>query len=245
MQKDLVDGIKERYEKTLDQIGKAAQNAGRKADNVRLLVVTKAQPMDVIEATLQAGIRELGENYPEEAVEKILRFRDLYPDACWHMIGHLQSRKAKLIAENFNYLHSLDSVGLAEKVDRRLSEFGKTLPVLLEFNVGGEESKSGWNASDETRWEEFLPQIKSVLQCKQLVVKGLMTMPPLLDPPEQTRPYFRKLRCLRNFLHEQFPQSEWAELSMGTSADFQIAVEEGATMVRVGRAIVGERPVKA
>jgi pyridoxal phosphate enzyme (YggS family) len=204
------------------------------------VVVTKSQPREVAEAAIEAGVKILGENYPEEAVEKIKAIGAT--EAEWHMIGHVQSRKADLIPHNFSLMHSLDSLKLANRLDRFTS--GSALPVLLEFNVGGEESKSGWMASDESRWLELLPEIDMVLKLKNLAVRGLMTMPPLFDDPEQTRPYFNKLSRLREFLKQNFPASNWSELSMGTSADFEAAVEEGATLVRVGTAIVGPRPPK-
>ena len=159
----------------------------------------------------------------------------------WHMIGHVQSRKARLVANHFALLHSLDSLKLARRLDRFAAEASRTLPVLLEFNVGGEESKSGWNASDEAHWEGFLPDITELVKLQNMRIKGLMTMPPLGTDPEDSRLFFQRLRRLRDHLAARFPQADWHELSMGTSADFEVAVEEGATLVRVGTAIVGAR----
>jgi pyridoxal phosphate enzyme (YggS family) len=160
------------------------------------------------------------------------------------MIGHVQSRKARLVIGNFALLHSLDSLKLAQRLDRFAAEGGRVLPVLLELNVGGEESKSGWNASDDTHWDDFLPDIRSILDLPSLRVHGLMTMPPLETDPEDARRFFQRLRLLRDHLASVFPQADWRELSMGTSADYMVAVEEGATLVRVGTAIVGARRQK-
>jgi hypothetical protein len=156
----------------------------------------------------------------------------------------VQSRKARLIADHFALLHSLDSLKLAQRLDRFALEQNRILPVLLEFNVGGEENKSGWDASDESKWEIFLPAIKSLLDLPNLRVRGLMTMPPLGTDPEDSRRFFLRLRLLRDHLASAYPQTDWRELSMGTSADYLVAVEEGATLVRVGTAIVGARRSK-
>jgi pyridoxal phosphate enzyme (YggS family) len=199
--------------------------------------------VETVRAALEAGVKILGENYPEEAVGKIAAIGAT--DAEWHMIGHVQSRKADLIPANFTLMHSLDSLKLATRLDRFAALAGYPLPVLLEFNVGEEESKSGWVVSDETRWPGLLPEINIVLKLENLKVRGLMTMPPLFEDPERTRPYFQKLRRLHDFLAQNFPAADWSELSMGTSADFEAAVEEGATLVRVGTAIVGPRPPKS
>jgi pyridoxal phosphate enzyme (YggS family) len=234
--------IRERYQHTLERIAAAETRAGRAPGSARLVVVTKSQPVETVRAALEAGVKLLGENYPEEAVGKIAAIGAT--GAEWHMIGHVQSRKANLIPANFTLLHSLDSLKLATRLDRFAALAGYPLPVLLEFNVGEEESKSGWVASDETRWPGLLPEINIVLKLENLKVRGLMTMPPLFEDPERTRPYFQKLRRLREFLAQNFPAADWPELSMGTSADFEAAVEEGATLVRVGTAIVGPRPPK-
>jgi pyridoxal phosphate enzyme (YggS family) len=154
----------------------------------------------------------------------------------------VQSRKARIVAEYFALFQSLDSLKLAERTDHFAAEFKRVLPVLLEFNVGGEESKSGWQAADETRWKDLLDDVRAITALEHLQVRGLMTMPPLFHDPEAARPYFQRLRRLRDFLAGQFPHVEWRELSMGTSADYAIAVEEGATLVRVGQAILGQRP---
>ncbi len=197
--------------------------------------------MEVVRAALQAGARIFGENYPNESVNKILA---LPPQSGveWHMIGHVQSRKARLVIEHFDLLHSLDSVKLAERLDRIAEEAGRVLPVLLEFNVGGETSKYGWPAAEAAQQKALLPEVESILGLPHLEVRGLMTMPPLETDPEQARVYFRKLREIRDRLEKRYPQIGWRELSMGTSMDFETAIQEGATMVRIGTAILGSRP---
>jgi PLP dependent protein len=252
MNESLVSSIRERHQHVLGQIAAAAagrcpategsvEGSGRDPQAVRLVVVTKSQPLAVVQAAIEAGILVLGENYPEEAVAKISALKSEF-EVEWHMIGHVQSRKADLVAGHFTMLHSLDSLKLAARLERFCEADGKTLPVLLEFNVGGEESKYGWPAWDETRWPDLLPEIGQTLQFPLLSVRGLMTMPPYFEQAELSRPYFQRLRRLRDYLAVQFPQADWRELSMGTSVDFEAAVQEGATYVRIGQAILGSRP---
>jgi pyridoxal phosphate enzyme (YggS family) len=203
----------------------------------------------------------LGENYADEAVAKIEALQGTFeplafgeasmspgsPRALsveWHMIGHVQSRKAKLVAMYFALIHSVDSVKLAERINRFAGELGRRLRVLLEFNVGGEARKSGWDATAEATWPRLLDEARAVASLSNVSVQGLMTMPPLTVNPEDARHYFRKLLKLRDFLSGRVEGAEWSELSMGTSADFSVAVEEGATLVRVGEAILGPRPAR-
>lgn len=237
---DLVASIREKYLHTLDQIGSTARKSGRDPGDIRLVVVTKSQPLEIVQAAVDAGVRILAENYPEEGVMKIQSL-PLQSGVEWHMIGHVQSRKARLVADHFALLHSLDSLKLAKRLDRFAAEANRTLPVLLEFNVGGEQSKSGWDASDESNWDALLPDVNGILELPNLHVRGLMTMPPLGLDPEDSRRFFLRLRSLRDHLADQLPGGDWRELSMGTSADYAVAVEEGATLVRVGTAIVGAR----
>jgi hypothetical protein len=240
---NLVSSIRENYQHTLNQIENSARKSKRDPKEIRLVVVTKSQPVEVVQAALEAGIRILGENYPEEGVTKMQSLAG-QTGVEWHMIGHVQSRKARLVADHFALLHSLDSLKLAQRLNRFAAERNHVLPVLLEFNVGGEESKSGWEASQEAQWEALLPDLSSVVDLPNLRVHGLMTMPPLGIDPEASRQFFLRLRRLRDHLAAQFPQADWHELSMGTSADYTVAVEEGATLVRVGTAIVGARKYK-
>ncbi len=257
MDATVVSSIRERYRRALGQIAEAARRSKNGAEAVRLVTVTKKQPVEVLQAAVEAGVTVFGENYAEEAAQKISALKNSGVE--WHMIGHVQSRKAGLVAANFSMLHSLDSLKLAERLNRFCAEQNRTLPVLVEVNVSGEESKYGFPAWDERTWldpstgspvlaapaqagQGLLPALAQLAGLSHLRVRGLMTMPPYFEDPEQTRPYFRRMRRLREFLTARLPALDWAELSMGTSADFIAAVEEGATIVRVGQAILGPRP---
>ncbi len=236
----LVSSIREKYLHALDQIATAARKSNRDPNEVRLVVVTKSQPLEVAQAAIEAGARILGENYPEEGVTKIQSLGN-QTGVEWHMIGHVQSRKARLVADHFALLHSLDSLNLAQRLNRFAGEANRILPILLEFNVGGEESKGGWDASDESTWDSLLPDVSTILDLPHVQIRGLMSMPPLGNDAEDSRRFFYQVRRLRERLADQLPGGDWRELSMGTSLDYAVAVEEGATLVRVGTAIVGER----
>lgn len=238
---ELAKSIKNNLEKIQSRIEKAAVSVRRQAKDVRLIVVSKAKDITVIEAAIEAGVRDFGENYPEHAIEKIEAFRSC-PGISWHMIGHLQSRKTELVVQNFNYMHSLDSVKLARKLDRLLTDSGRMLPVLLEVNVASETSKYGWDAENEKQWPVLAREAEEILALPALEVKGLMCMPPISDHAENSRKYYAKLSKLRDYLTRQFPAYQWNELSMGTSFDFEVAIQEGATFIRVGQAILGPRP---
>ena len=229
------------YRHVLQQIDLAAGSAGRDPQSVKLVVVTKGHPFQSVHQALQAGIRVFGENYAEEGVAKKLSCAGI-AKVEWHMIGHVQSRKARLVCQHFDWLHSLDSLKLAMRLDRFASDLGRKIPLLLECNVSGEESKFGWPAWNEDRWEELIPEIAQVAGLANLELRGLMTMAPFFDEPESARPYFRRLRRLQEFLFHRLPQARWDELSMGMSGDFTTAIQEGATIVRVGTAIMGPRP---
>lgn len=226
-----------------ERIDLAAERAGRDPASIHLVVVTKSQPVEVLQAAIEGGAGILGENYPEETLGKMNVIEQQgYEKIEWHMIGHVQSRKAHIIADHFDMLESLDSFRLAEKLERLLAERNRVMPVLLEFNVGGEESKFGWRAWDESTWDSLLQEIEPILHLPHLQVRGLMTMPPLHDNPEESRPYFIRLRRLSEFFSARFGKEYFQELSMGTSTDFEIAVQEGATLVRIGTVILGKRP---
>jgi pyridoxal phosphate enzyme (YggS family) len=233
--------IRENYLHVLDKIEKAAVSVGREPSSVRLIVVTKGHPVETIQHVIDAGARVFGENYVEEGIQK-LEMLGSEPQLQWHMIGHVQSRKAMLVCEHFDYLHSLDGIKIAMRLDRYAGQLGIKLPVLLECNVSGEETKFGWPAWQENSWQALADDFSEVLGLSNLEVRGLMTMAPFFDQPEPARPYFRKLRRLQEFLAELLPEGKWQELSMGMSGDFMIAIEEGATMVRIGTSILGERP---
>jgi pyridoxal phosphate enzyme (YggS family) len=237
----LISSIHERYESVLGQIAEATARSGRANGSVRLVVVTKSRAMELIQAAITAGATILGENYAEEAVPKIKALPKSTVE--WHMIGHVQSRKSDLVVGNFSMLHTLDSVKLARRLDRSCQDAHRKLPVLLEVNISGEQSKFGFPAWDDGSWSDLKVDIEQIMALSQIQIRGLMTMPPYFEDAEQTRPYFKRLHQLQLFLSQQFPQVDWVELSMGTSTDFIAAIEEGATFVRVGQAILGPREV--
>ena len=237
----LTEDIRQKYDQVRYQIDQAALSVSRQPEDVHLVVVTKAQPVDVVLAAVEAGAQILGENYPEESLPKIQALPEK-SGVEWHMIGHLQSRKAGLIVGNFDLLESLDSLRLARKLETLLIEKERRLLVFLEINVSGEQSKNGLAGWNESHWDQLLPDIEEILALPHISVQGLMTMPPLFDDPQETRPFFLRLHRLADFLSNRYGSDHFHELSMGTSLDFQMAVQEGATYVRVGTAILGPRP---
>jgi PLP dependent protein len=232
--------IYSRLQSVQERVAAAANRAGRSPADVRLVVVTKTHPVELIRAVVQAGALHLGENYAEEAVSKKLDLGEV-PGVDWHMIGHIQSRKVALVVEHFDWVHSLDSLKLANRLNRFAGELGRRMPVLLECNVSGEESKFGWPAWQEAEWGTLLESFTQLQELHALEIRGLMTMAPFLPDPEQARPYFRRLKRLQGYLTERMPGVDWTELSMGMSADYEVAIEEGATWVRIGTAITGSR----
>ena len=236
------DFIGDNYLRVLDQIREAVVKIGRDPDSIRLVVVTKGHPASSVQRVIEAGACSLGENYVEEALEK-MRICPGANRVDWHMIGHIQSRKARLVCENFHVVHSLDSVKVARRLDRFAGESGHKLPVLLECNVSGEASKYGWPAWTDNQFKELLPIVDELLTFSNLDIVGLMTMPPFSSDPEHSRPYFQRIRELQQYLWEHFPTANWRELSMGMSQDYMVAIEEGATMLRIGTAVMGPRPV--
>lgn len=240
MIEELEKSIKNRLEIVQNNIKKAANRSGRDDSDIHLIVVTKSQTLQLTQAAINCGIMNLGENYAEEGVEKMLKLT-IPTKVMWHMIGHIQSRKSSLVARYFDMVHSLDSVRLARKLNQELEKNAKELPVLLEMNIAGEEGKSGWKCQDVTSWHKIVDEIEQILESKRLRVMGLMSMPPIGEKPEDSRQYFQRLRKFQIFLVERVPQCDWSQLSMGTSWDYEIAVEEGATHIRVGQAILGTR----
>ena len=232
--------ISENFQKVQERIELSANSVGRDARDIKLVVVTKGQSIESVQNAIRAGIRVFGENYVQEAINKIESFADV-SELEWHMIGHIQSRKARQICRYFNWVESLDSLKLATRLDRYSSEENKVIPVLLELNVSGEDSKFGFPAWSESMWNELLTDLDQIFALPNLAVSGLMTMPPLSIDPKNVRPYFQRLRKLQAFLGNEFPQITWDELSMGMSGDFEIAIQEGATIIRVGTAIMGPR----
>lgn len=231
--------IKLKFDQVKGRINKAATNSNRDPDKIVLIVVTKSKSLEVVKAVINAGCQNIGESYVEEALQKISAIDS--KDVSWHMIGHLQSRKAKNVCGNFDWVHSLDRLKIAKRLNRFMQDFGNPLPVLLECNVSGEISKYGFPAWDENNWSQLANTIKNIIELKNLEIRGLMTVPPWDPNPERSRPYYQKLRILGKYLEEKFPQVNWVEYSMGMSNDFEVAIEEGSTMVRIGTEIVGER----
>ncbi len=220
-----------------ERIAAAARRAGRHPDEIILMGVSKTFSVERIREAYAAGLRVFGENRVQEFVEKAGALSDL-TDAEWHLIGHLQSNKAAKAAELFGAVDSVDSVRLAERLNGAAEKAGKTLPILIEINVGGEDAKSGV-APDSEEFEQIL---LGAPRWGNLNVRGLMTVPPYSEDPEGARPFFRQLREIRDRIaSRRLPAIRMDVLSMGMSHDFELAIEEGSTCVRVGTAIFGER----
>lgn len=228
------------YHRIQERISAVAMQAGKDPDGMRLVVVTKGQSVEKIQAVIEAGAIELGENYLEECIQKIELFKPIR-ELTWHMIGHIQSRKASGVCQYFNFVQSVDSLKLARRMSRALDDLNSEMPVLLEFNVSGEETKSGFPAWLEDHWGQLLPELREIVSQPRLCIKGLMTMAPYAQNAEAARPYFQRLSRLRDYLKTQIPEADWDELSMGMSADFEVAIQEGATIIRLGEAIMGKR----
>jgi len=219
--------------KIKQRIAAAAARCNRAPDSIKLLAVTKTVPLPAIEQAIKAGITALGENYVQEAKEKIAVIGQR---VSWHMIGHLQTNKAKYTVNLFDYIHSVDRLELAAEIDKRARLIGRKINILIEINVSGEKTKNGITAL------EAIELIKNVSMLDCVSIKGLMTMAPYSTNPENSRPYFSELRNLRNkIISEGITNIQMEELSMGMTDDFEIAIEEGATIVRIGRAIFGQR----
>jgi len=225
-----MSGIRENLLRVTERIEKAAQKAGRNLKDIRLVAVSKTVETDRIKEAIEAGVSILGENYVQEAQKKI---EEIGKPVSWHFIGHLQSNKAKVAVRLFDAIHSVDSVALAEELNRRAQQANQKMPVMIEVNLSGETTKFG------TEEEKVTALAQGVLKLDHLSLEGLMTMPPYFDDPEMSRPYFVQLRQLKERLVKGgIPLKD---LSMGMSNDFEIAIQEGATFVRVGTAIFGAR----
>jgi len=219
-----------------EDMAAAALRRGRDPSSVRLMAVTKTVDDERIREAIAAGVCLIGENYVQEAQRKIPLLGE-GPE--WHMIGHLQTNKSKYVVRLFHMIQSVDRIELARELDKRSGAAGVVMPILVEVNTGDELSKSGVSL------REAVSLVETVSAFKNLSIEGLMTMPPWFSNPEEARPFFRKLRELRDRIAERdIPGVQMTELSMGMSDDFVIAVEEGATIVRIGRAIFGQRPPK-
>ncbi|WP_129629170.1 YggS family pyridoxal phosphate-dependent enzyme [Candidatus Oscillochloris fontis] len=223
----------------------AAHRAARHPADIMLVAVSKTHSPDHVRAAVAAGTYTFGENRVQEAAPKIAALHDLPRRPRWHMIGHLQRNKARLAVELFDLIQSVDSLRLAETLNQHAHELGRRVPILLQINVSGEASKEGFvlpgGIANHAAYAQLLSEIEQIAALPQLEVRGLMTIPPLTDDPEESRPYFRLLRELRADLARRLPQTRWNDLSMGMSDDFEVAISEEATIIRVGRAIFGER----
>jgi len=201
---ELVSRIQQNYSLVKEKIRHAAISMGRDPQDVLIVTVSKSQPIEVVKAAVSAGIHIFGENYAEEAVEKIESLKTV-ANLEWHMIGHVQSRKSKLVAAYFDRLESLDNLSLAQKMESLLSEKDAILPCLLEFNIANEITKSGWNAADEEKWDPLFDEIVPIFSLPHIQVDGIMVMPPLSSDVQQTRQYFRKSMHLFDELRRKFP----------------------------------------
>ena len=224
----------------------ACTRANRPTDSVTLIAVSKTHPAESVLSAIASGQLEFGENRIEEAESKIHAVQaQTSAKVVWHMIGHVQSRKARDVIALFDCIHSLDSLKLAERYSRFAVELGKSVNVLLEMNVSGEASKSGFEAAgwqnDRAQRESLWNDIRNIIKLPGIRVEGLMTIAPIVDDMEQARPVFIALRILRDALAADFPGAAWTSLSMGMTDDYPVAIEEGATLVRIGRAIFGPR----
>ncbi len=232
------DELRERLASVRRRIEQSARNAERDSAEVRLIAVSKTHPPEALRRAIAAGVTDLGENRVQEADAKI---REVGRDAArWHLIGHLQANKARRAVQLFDLIHSIDSLALAQRLDHLCEAAGRDeLPVLIQVDLGGEATKSGVS---ENGLDELA---EAVGACGRLRLAGLMTLPPFLEDVEQVRPFFRRLRELRDRLGERGSFGDGrGELSMGMSHDYEVAIEEGATLVRVGTAIFGARRSK-
>ncbi len=232
---DLASRISENLNAVTARIATSAAAAGRATTDIRLVAVTKTFGPDHVEAAVAAGLLDLGENKVQEALLKQKATASL--EATWHLIGHLQSNKVRKAAQAFDWIHSVDSVDLLRRLDRAAIECGRSPQLLIQVDLAGEATKQG---AEETEVRRI---IDAAATCQAVEVRGLMVLPPWSENPEATRPYFRRLRQLRDELRGAEPERvRFDQLSMGMSHDFEVAIEEGATMVRVGTALFGARP---
>ena len=229
-----MDSIKDRLEKVKDRIQRAAEGCHRDPETIRLVAVSKTMPVSKVQEAIQAGVTVLGENYVQEARDKINSLISFA--VSWHFIGHLQSNKAKYAVRLFDLIHSVDSLKLARELNKQAQKNAKIQQILIQVNISQEETKSGICVEDAVNL------ISEISRMENLSIKGLMTMPPYFNQPEKVQPFFTALRELRDQIESKaIPNVSMDQLSMGMTGDFEVAIEEGATMVRVGTAIFGER----
>jgi pyridoxal phosphate enzyme (YggS family) len=231
---EMASSIRDNISRVEERVAAACRRSGRRREDVRLVAVSKTHPPELIREGFHAGLRDFGENRVQEAKTKRLALADL--DATWHLVGHLQSNKARMARELFDWVQSLDSLRVAEKLAQAGTPAHARLPVLIEVNLGEETSKSG------VRSGEVAALAEQIAAMETLELRGLMVVPPFFENPEEVRPYFRQLRGLASDLDaRKLANVSMRELSMGMSHDFEVAIEEGATILRVGTAIFGER----
>ena len=226
-------GLKNRLENVNDRINKAALKCGRDPENIHLIAVSKTIPANRVKEAIELGVTILGENYVKEARDKF-NVLGTYP-VSWHFIGHLQTNKAKYAVRLFDLIHSVDTLKLARELDKQAKKVNKFQDILIQINVSKEPSKSGSDI------ENAANLIKDIVHLENVSLKGFMAMPPFFNNPEKARPYFIALRNLRDQIQKTLPGVALDELSMGMTGDFEVAIEEGATFVRIGTAIFGER----
>jgi len=226
--------VKENFEKIVEIVKSSAQKSGRKFEDITILGASKTQPPEKLLEAYEAGLRYFGENKVQEGTKKIDLLKDKMPEAHWHLIGGLQTNKAKYAVKYFEMVHSLDRESLADELDKRAKKIEKVQDVLIEVNIGEEDTKHGVHPDNLKRLFEY------VLTKENLKVLGLMCIPPYSENKESSRPYFAKLRQIKEELEKEF-NVNLPHLSMGMSNDFDVAIEEGATIVRIGTLLFGER----
>ena len=229
-----METIKKKLEKINEKIKKAALKANRSPEDIKLVAVTKTATVEQIKEAISAGVKTIGENKVQEAKGKYQVLSADIAEIEWHLVGHLQTNKVKYAIEIFDLIHSVDSIKLAEEIDKRSLQFGIMTNILVEVNVSGEETKYG------IKPEEVEPFLKEISEFSRIKVRGLMTIAPIAEDKEEVRPYFRKLRELSEKIeNKNIKNVKMDYLSMGMTDDFEVAIEEGANMVRIGRGIFG------
>jgi pyridoxal phosphate enzyme (YggS family) len=232
--------VRDNYLRLKDEIAVTSISCGRELGGISPVLVAKYQPVQKINAAINAGACHFAENYPEMLIPKLPEIEGS-SFIKWHMIGHIQSRKANMVMDHFDYAHSLDSLKVAERLQRRGEETDRSLIVLIEVNLGREETKNGYRIRNSEEYDIFISDIAEISKLSKMIIKGLMIMPPITQQAEESRQYFNGLRLLMEKINDENLNLHLSELSMGTSQDFRIAIEEGATMIRIGTLVFGER----
>jgi pyridoxal phosphate enzyme (YggS family) len=246
---DRREAIKENLAVIRGRIADAARKAGRSPEEVTLTGATKGVPAEVVTTACELGVREFGENWVQEAEPKIAAVKEALQGrgepVRWHMIGHLQRNKAKEAIALFDVIDTVDSLRLAEEIEKRAKAVGKSMPVLLEIDYTDQDDRGGFRLGaqhDKAKLDAFFHEVEGMVGLSHVHVEGLMTVAPMTEDPEGARPAFRRLRELRDALNQRFPEADFEHLSMGMTHDYLIAIQEGATVVRLGTAIFGARP---